>query len=104
MTLDFYSGGRLDFTPFDLNGDRKFNSGDFVTLSDGTKVAVGGVGTDGIQSSPTILYSNDTAASASTGGGRDQMAVPNPDGGPPKTLPINGGVRHVGRQSWRQVR
>jgi type IV pilus assembly protein PilY1 len=106
MTLNIYSGGRLDFTPFDLNGDGKFTSSDFVTITlpDGTKmpVPVSGTGMDSIQSSPTILFSNDTAAGG-TASGRDLMLT-NDANGKKNGKPINGGPRHVGRQSWRQVR
>jgi type IV pilus assembly protein PilY1 len=104
MTLNIYSGGRLDFTPFDLNGDGRFNSNDFVTITlpDGTtaKVPVSGVGMDSIQSTPTVLNTNDTVSS---GGGTDLLLFSDAGGGK-HAQKINPGPRHVGRQSWRQVR
>jgi type IV pilus assembly protein PilY1 len=103
MVLNVFSGGRLDTTPFDLNSDGSFNSGDYVTLSDGTKVPAAGLGlNDGIGSKPAILSSNDTAASQD-GGGSDLIIINNSNG-TPTSLKKNPGPRVVGRQSWRQVR
>jgi type IV pilus assembly protein PilY1 len=103
MALDVRSGGVLDTAPFDLNGDGSFNSGDSVTLSDGTKVPVSGLGSDGAGSKPTILSTNDTASSKDTGNSTDLVIVNNSDG-TPDVVKKNPGPRSVGRQSWRQVR
>jgi type IV pilus assembly protein PilY1 len=104
MTLNIYSGGRVDFSPFDLNGDGKFTSADFVTITlpDGTKakVPISGMGMDSMQSAPTVLNTN---ATVSSGGGNDLLLFNNGNGVPSST-PFNPGPRHVGRQSWRQVR
>jgi type IV pilus assembly protein PilY1 len=103
MVLNVFSGGRLDTAPFDLNADGNFNSSDYVTLSDGTKVPTSGLGlNDGIGSKPAILSSNDTATSIN-GGGSDLIVI-NSSNGTPTSLKKNPGPRVVGRQSWRQVR
>src|SRR5262249_39000700 len=38
MELDALSGGRLNYTPLDLNNDGKFDSNDYVTAADGSSV------------------------------------------------------------------
>ena len=100
MVMDAFSGSRLDTSPFDLNGDGQFDSKDYVSLSDGTKVPATAIGQDSIQSSPTVMSSNDTASS---GGGSD-LLIFNGSDGTPTVMKFNPGPRSVGRQSWRQVR
>jgi type IV pilus assembly protein PilY1 len=100
MVMDAFSGSRLDTSPFDLNGDGEFDSKDYVSLSDGTKVPATAIGQDSIQSSPTVMTSNDTASS---GGGSD-LLIFNGSDGTPTVMKFNPGPRSVGRQSWRQVR
>jgi type IV pilus assembly protein PilY1 len=102
MALDVRSGGTLDTAPFDLNGDGSFNSGDSVTLSDGTKVVVTGLGSNGIGSKPTFLSTNDTASSKDPNS--TDLALLNNSSGVPDVVKKNPGPRAVGRQSWRQVR
>jgi type IV pilus assembly protein PilY1 len=100
MELDALSGGRLTYTPLDLNNDKVFDQQDYVTLPDGTKVAVSGVQSDvGITAKPGVLagngaeykYESGTAVSAANGTNMD-------------VLRENPGPGDVGRQSWRQMR
>ncbi|MEP7243378.1 MAG: PilC/PilY family type IV pilus protein [Gammaproteobacteria bacterium] len=99
MEVSALSGARLPYAPLDLNDDGKFDMGDFVTLSDGTKVAVSGMRSDvGITAKPGVLadgnaefkYMSGTKSRAT--GGNMQVVRENP------------GVGDVGRQSWRQLR
>ena len=102
MVLNVSTGGRLDTTPFDLNTDNSFNSSDYVTLSDGTKVPAAGLGLTSIESKPAIIGTNDTSSSQD-GGGSD-LIITNDSNGKPNATKKNPGPRVVGRQSWRQVR
>ena len=55
MDMDPISGGRLSFSPFDLNADNNFTSADFVTYG-GLTIAVTGLGsTIGIVPQPTVI-------------------------------------------------
>jgi type IV pilus assembly protein PilY1 len=56
MELDTASGGTLNQTPFDVNGDGFFTTDDFlVPASDGPAQAVGGALQQGLAATPTIL-------------------------------------------------
>lgn len=94
MELDALSGGRLPYTPFDLNDDKKFDSNDYITLPDGTKVPVSGRQSEvGMIGKPGIL-SGDNAEYKYTSGTSGNMGVYRENPGP----------GDVGRQSWRQLR
>ena len=94
MELDALSGGRLNYPPLDLNGDGKFDSNDYVTLSDGTKVPPSGIlASEGIIGKPGILSGPDA----------EHKFMPGTTGNM-QTLPENPGPGDIGRQSWRQLR
>jgi type IV pilus assembly protein PilY1 len=94
MELDALSGGRLPYTPFDLNNDNLFDSRDYVTLADGTKVPVSGRRSDvGMIGKPGIL-SGENAEYKYTSGTSGEL----------QTIRENPGPGDVGRQSWRQLR
>lgn len=94
MELDALSGGRLDVTPFDLNGDGQFNSDDYVTLPDGTRVPASGLQTEvGITPKPAVL----------AGDNAEFKFMPGTSGGM-QVLRENPGAGDLGRQSWRQLR
>jgi type IV pilus assembly protein PilY1 len=94
MELDAASGSRLSVSPFDLNDDRQFNSGDFATLADGTRVPVSGRQiTQGIIKTPGVV--EDPASGiehkyASTTAGTIDYTRENAGDA-------------SGRQSWRQL-
>jgi type IV pilus assembly protein PilY1 len=98
MELDALSGSRLDYTPFDLNNDKKFSDLDFatITLPDGTKVKVpvSGLASDaGLTPKPAVV-AGDNAEYAITPDTSGNIEVRRQNPGP------NG----TGRQSWKQIR
>ncbi|OUR65237.1 pilus assembly protein PilY [Methylophaga sp. 42_25_T18] len=101
MELDVNSGGRLPFSPFDLNGDGVFSSDDYVQIgtdADGNAIYApvsGKYSKDGIISQPTVVNV--------AGGGNVEIIYNNTgDGNVDKTVG-NSGTSDVGRQSWRQL-
>lgn len=58
MEFDALSGGRLDYTLFNVNNDTLFDDNDFVQVGQ-SKVPVSGLGIDGIPSLPTIVRDSD---------------------------------------------
>jgi PilC-like protein with beta-propeller domain len=104
MELDLYSGARLPFSPFDLNGDNAFTSEDYVHIDinndgivDPGEVYIPASGKKskvGIIATPSIADSagGDTEYKYTSGSsGQIEVTVENP--GPSET----------GRQSWRQL-
>jgi type IV pilus assembly protein PilY1 len=102
MELDAISGGRLDYSPFDFNGDLLFNTKDFVTVriinEDGTEetvaVPVSGLKLDvGIARTPAIISAGEVEYKFFSGSSGDvQVVSENP-----------GKAAATGRQSWRQL-
>jgi type IV pilus assembly protein PilY1 len=99
MELDALMGRRLSYTPFDLNNDNVFTSGDYVntgTVADPIWVPVSGRQFDGNIASPSIAVQNGTEFkynTQSTGAGISiQRTVENP------------GPGSFGRQSWQQLK
>jgi type IV pilus assembly protein PilY1 len=99
MELDALMGNRLSYTPFDLNNDHAFTSGDYVNIGDAEVpvwVPVSGRQFDGNIASPTIAAQNDREFkfnTQSTGTGISiQRTVENP------------GPGSFGRQSWQQLK
>jgi len=101
MELDALSGGRLNYTPLDLNDDRQFDALDYVTLADGTKVPVSGMQSDvGITAKPGVLSGGNAEFKYMSGTkSRSLAATENM-----QVLRENPGPGDVGRQSWRQMR
>jgi type IV pilus assembly protein PilY1 len=98
MEMDSLTGGELQYTPFDLNGDKNFNDSDFVTvtLADGTteKVPVSGLqSTDGLLTKPGIVASSNS-----------EYAITPDTSGVLEEHRQNPGPGALGRQSWRQLR
>jgi type IV pilus assembly protein PilY1 len=99
MELDTANGGRLDETPFDTNGDLKFNDADKTSFGGGT-VATGGTRfKTGIPSAPVIL--NGGTGGACLGG--ECKFISSSDG---NISSVNENPDDPGnvRSSWRQVR
>jgi type IV pilus assembly protein PilY1 len=94
MELDALSGGRLDYSPFDLNNDTQFTNADYGTQKSGSKTAVSGRQSEvGITPRPGILSGNESEFKYTPGtSGNMQVIRENP------------GAGDVGRQSWRQMR
>ncbi len=92
MELNAFSGSRLDFPPFDLNGDHKFDDQDLVDFNS-EKVAISGLPSpEGILSTPAILTAGKFEQKYS-GGSSGKVFVTTENPGP--------GAR--GRQAWRTL-
>ena len=101
MELSTTNGGRLDITPFDTNGDGKFDGNDLVTLGS-SKVATGGTRfKTGIPSSPVIMNGGPGPNPACLGG--ECKFISSSDG---KVNSVNENPDNSGyvRESWRQLR
>jgi len=102
MELDAITGGRLDYSPFDFNGDGIFNTDDYVTITVTEEgevkqipVPVTGIQLDvGIAKTPAVISAGDTEYKYFSGSSGDmQVVTENP-----------GDAAATGRQSWRQLR
>jgi type IV pilus assembly protein PilY1 len=93
MELDAITGGRLSESPFDLNGDHKFDDEDLVNVSDSEEPgAISGIkSTAGILSTPAILPSGPVEYKFSSGSTGSSVTFTEDSGG---------GSR--GRIAWRQ--
>lgn len=92
MELDASTGGRLDFSAFDLNDDKKFTDGDYIQV-DGSWVPVSGLGEDEMIRTPGIVSAGDTEYKF-TSGSSGNIGVTREKG--------SDGA--LGRQSWRQLK
>jgi type IV pilus assembly protein PilY1 len=98
MQMDSLSGSALQFSAFDLNGDKKFNDADMATITkaDGTTMSVEA---SGLQSSNGIL----TRPGFVTGSD-EEHAISADTSGILEGFGVNPGAGALGRQSWRQIR
>jgi type IV pilus assembly protein PilY1 len=100
MELDPLTGSRLEFSPFDLNNNGGFETGDYVTIDidgDGTPdapVPTSGRKIQGGATEPAFLVSRD---------GSEVKIVSRSDGST-ESIGNNPGPRAAGRQSWRQLK
>lgn len=91
MELDAQSGGRLNYSVFDLDGDDRFNTQDYIQLEDGTWVPVSGKGSDDIIESPAIVSAGEIEYKYASGSsGTIHVVTELGDG-------------QSARQSWRQI-
>lgn len=101
MELNYASGSRLSFSPFDLNGDQAFSPDDYINIGD-----IDGDGEDdyvpasGKKSKVGIIARPSIASQA--GGQREFKYTSGADGNIEVTVE-NPGPSFVGRQSWRQL-
>lgn len=101
MEVNYASGSRLSYSPFDLNGDQSFTPGDFLNVGD-----IDGDGEDdyvpvsGKKSKVGIIARPSIASEA--GGQREFKYTSGADGNIEVTVE-NPGPGFVGRQSWRQL-
>lgn len=106
MELDAVSGGRLDYSAFDFNGDGFFNTDDYVTITETvnnvTKQVV--VPVSGIQSEVGIIK---TPAVVTAGGDDTDKEYKFFSGSTGEIEVLKekaGDAQGLGRQSWRQLR
>lgn len=96
MELDVATGARLKYTPFDLDGDGRFSTSDWVTITVGgvqITVPVSGIKLDGgAAAAPSIM-----AAMENT----EFKYISTADG--LETVKENPGPLDTGRQTWRQL-
>jgi type IV pilus assembly protein PilY1 len=109
MELNASNGGRLDSTPFDVNGDGVFNADDLFTVGTDT-VPAGGQKFDGIPSSPAILVGTPGLSPPAT---TDPNACPDASSECKLLSSSDGSIKKVKedpdicincRASWRQLR
>lgn len=90
MALDASTGGRIAFSPFDLNNDKQFTDEDAVSFNN-EEVFVGGFQADqGALGTPTFMAGGETILGMI--GVEEQFFLTNP-GTPPQ-----------GRRAWRELR
>lgn len=98
MELDALTGGRLDYSVFDINGKDGINEQDFVTIilnGENVLVAVSGLKSDvGIIQTPAVISAG-AIEYKYAGGSSGDIAVINEKGGD---------TSKQGRRSWRQIR
>lgn len=96
MEMDALSGGRLSFSPFDLNEDGQFNVQDFITVViDGEEVQVPASGirsTEGIIKTPAIIVLDRDRETKKASGSSGGIFGVNENAGDQR-----------GRMSWRQI-
>lgn len=91
MELDAQSGGRLNYSVFDLNDDGRFNEQEYI-LVDGEMIPVSGVGSDDIIESPAIVSAGEVEYKYASGSsGTIHVVTELGDG-------------QSARQSWRQIK
>ncbi len=98
IEVDPLTGGRLAFSVFDINGDKNFSSGDFVTVA-GVSYPVSGIKTSvGITPKATVIAGGPgkefKVLSGSTGGLQVILENPNPSAS---------GTSSITRRSWREL-
>ena len=98
MELDALTGGRLDYSVFDINGKDGINEKDFVTIilnGENVVVAVSGLKSEvGIIQTPAVISAG-AIEFKYAGGSSGDIAVIDEKGGD---------TSKQGRRSWRQLR
>lgn len=100
MEIDPFGGGRLDFSPFDLDGDNAFNAGDFINI--GTTSSPQWVPASGIKKTGGMLRPPAMVRVCDGDDCRVQKIMSDTSGNfvtIPNKVPYT-----LGRQSWRQIR
>ncbi|MCK0506288.1 pilus assembly protein [Aromatoleum anaerobium] len=93
MEFDAGSGSRLAYSPFDVNADSKFSTGDFLSISDTQKAPPSGMKLDGgAAATPSVMAGK---------GGQERKYISNSAG--LETIIENSGPWDTGRQTWRQL-
>ena len=99
MVLDQATGGRLESSPFDINGDQLFDPTDFIEFGDPIDVSASGIKLEFGGGLGTIFNGNDD----NSGRDLDVVLTSRNDGGNDATA-INTQGPQTGRKSWRQLR
>jgi type IV pilus assembly protein PilY1 len=96
MELDVLTGRRLNLTPFDVNGDGKFDASDLLSSSSCANCSASGLKPSGggVITTPTVIKSKDDQ-------NKEFKYASSSTGGIPKTTESSGG--QSGRITWREV-
>jgi type IV pilus assembly protein PilY1 len=105
MALNPVTGGSSSYAAFDINGDKKFNDSDQVTVHNNV------TNTDVTANVSGLQFGNGLSgrvSDASDSGGTEHAFLPETGdknaGGFRNGITINGGPANMPRQSWRQIR
>ena len=103
MSLDLFSGGRLTYNYFDINGDGSTNEADYYTDIDGTKIPYSGRSNpnEGAIKTPTFFNGTGTDGTGNTG---NDLICFSSSKGEPQCSPVPAGTRTSNRISWRELR
>lgn len=96
MELDAVTGGRLDYTVFDVDGNSKFEKEDYVTILDDGKaveIPVSGLKRDALIETPGVVQGDDW----------ETKYVTDADGNLATLRENIGPSLRTGRRSWRQL-
>ncbi len=102
MSMDLFSGSRLSYNYFDMNGDGSLTDADYYTASDGTKIPYSGRSDDtqGVVKTPTFFNAPNTTDTA----GKDMICFAGSTGGAPQCSEVPAGTRTSERTTWREAR
>ncbi len=108
LELNQTTGGRLDYSVFDINGDNLFNSADYINIGGGVRVPASGVkGNVGITKSPAWLSGGETAYKIQSGtdmyGGISVTGASGSAAATGMQITKNKGGVNQPRTSWRQL-
>lgn len=100
MELNTFTGGRLDYAVFDLDGDALFDEDDWITITDENgneiKIPPSAINPDiNIVKTPAII--------SGVGENQDEVKIMSGSSGELIRISERGSV-DIGRQSWRQLR
>ena len=100
MELNTFTGGRLSYAVFDLNGDGLFDENDWITVTDenGNEVKI-----PPSAIAPDINIVKTPAIIAGVGENQDEVKVMSGSSGELMRISERGSAG-IGRQSWRQLR
>lgn len=104
MSLDLFSGSRLSYNYFDMNGDGSLNENDYYTDSEGNKIPYSGRSDDGqgVVKTPSFFNGSGTDGTGTTT--KDLICFAGSNGGAPQCSEVPTGTRLSDRASWREAR
>lgn len=105
MTLNVLTGGTLNSTFFDYNGDGTFDQRDYYTLANGTKVPFSGISNEqnGIIKVPSFIKGGTSNSSGTSNSGRTKITFTNASGAV-VILDVNDLNGASNRTTWREIR